>query len=258
MRQLRVPSLRSKAVPLSLRFFSEDEKREVFSMEKRRMKKNERMKRLKEREEKEQERKEEGEKEKVVNILVQGLDGKHLSMKIAGSTRVSALCGDLSKVTGIPMDAFYLTRQAKVLQNDDELWLEMDERLWMRERLRVGMDGDWTCQHCGRQGCWVTKVRCVASLSLIRLVSSLWMGIQMCLGGSELRPGNKQRESGHKLLGELGLVLGQVGSLWVRKHHHSHNNKANGLRIRDKRHKHSRGPLRLHKKRNRTRFCWQL
>ena len=22
------------------------------------------------------------------------------------------------------------------------------------------MDGDWTCQHCGRQGCWVTKVRC--------------------------------------------------------------------------------------------------
>ena len=30
MRQLRVPSLRSKAVPLSLRFFSEDEKREVF------------------------------------------------------------------------------------------------------------------------------------------------------------------------------------------------------------------------------------
>ena len=30
----------------------------------------------------------------------------------------------------------------------------------MRERLRGGMDGDWTCQHCGRQGCWVTKVRC--------------------------------------------------------------------------------------------------
>ena len=34
------------------------------------------------------------------------------------------------------------------------------ERFCMRERLRGGMDGDWTCQHCGRQGCWVTKVRC--------------------------------------------------------------------------------------------------
>ena len=30
----------------------------------------------------------------------------------------------------------------------------------MRGRLRGGMDGDWTCQHCGRQGCWVTMVLC--------------------------------------------------------------------------------------------------
>ena len=62
----------------------------------------------------------------MVNILVQGLDGKHLSMKIEGSTRVSALCRVLSKMTGIPMDAFCLTRQTKVLQNDEELWLEQD------------------------------------------------------------------------------------------------------------------------------------
>ena len=131
-----------------------------------------------EREEKGQERKVEGEKEReiftpafvtppqmaekshMVNILVQGLDGKHLLMKIERSTRVSALCRDLSKMTGIPMDAFYLTRQGKVLQNEGGLWLETDERLCMRGRLRGGMDGDWTCQHCGRQGCWVTKVRC--------------------------------------------------------------------------------------------------
>ena len=92
-------------------------------------------KREKEREEEEQERKEEGEKDKgvltpalvilqqtaerglkssdaqlegnrverdMVNILVRGLDGKHLSMKIAGGTRVSALCVDLAKSTGIP------------------------------------------------------------------------------------------------------------------------------------------------------------
>ena len=96
----------------------------------------------------------------MVNILVQGLDGKHLLVKIERSSRVSALCRDLSKMTGIPMDAFYLTRQGKVLQNEGGLWLETDERLCMRGRLRGGMDGDWTCQHCGRQGCWVTKVRC--------------------------------------------------------------------------------------------------
>ena len=42
----------------------------------------------------------------------------------------------------------------------EELWLEQDERLCVRGRLRGGMEGDWTCQHCGRQGCWVTKVRC--------------------------------------------------------------------------------------------------
>ena len=96
----------------------------------------------------------------MVNILVQGLDGRHLNMKVERSTRVSALCEVLSKMTGIPMDAFYLTRQTKVLQDDEELWPEQDERVCMRGRLRGGMDGDWTCQHCGRQGCWVTKVRC--------------------------------------------------------------------------------------------------
>ena len=96
----------------------------------------------------------------MVNILVQGLDGRHLSMRVAQGTRVSVLCMDLVSKAGIPRDAFYLTRQAKVLQNDEELWLEQDERFCMRGRLRGGMDGDWTCQHCGRQGCWVTKVRC--------------------------------------------------------------------------------------------------
>ena len=42
----------------------------------------------------------------------------------------------------------------------EKLWLEQDERVCMQVRLRGDMDGDWTCQHCGRQGCWVTKVRC--------------------------------------------------------------------------------------------------
>ena len=42
----------------------------------------------------------------------------------------------------------------------EELFVERDERLCVRGRLRGGMEGDWTCQHCGRQGCWVTKVKC--------------------------------------------------------------------------------------------------
>ena len=96
----------------------------------------------------------------MVNILVQGLDGRHLSMRVAQGTWVSVLCTDLVSKVGIPQDAFYLTRRTRVLHFEEELLLEQDERLCMRERLRGGMDGDWTCQHCGRQGCWVTKVRC--------------------------------------------------------------------------------------------------
>ena len=92
----------------------------------------------------------------MVNILVQGLDGRHLDMRVAQGTRVSVLCMDLVMKIGITQDAFYLTRRAKVLQTGDELWLEQNERLCMRVRLRGGMEGDWTCQHCGRQGCWVT------------------------------------------------------------------------------------------------------
>ena len=97
----------------------------------------------------------------MVNILVQGLDGRHLSMRVAQGTRVSVLCMDLVMKVGIPQDVFYLTRRSKVLP----LWGGALARAGLNGsacgwRLRGGMDGDWTCQHCGRQGCWVTKVRC--------------------------------------------------------------------------------------------------
>ena len=96
----------------------------------------------------------------MVNMLARGMDGTHLTMKGMQGVQASQITADLSMQTGIPIGAFYLTRQAKVLQAGEELWLEKDERLIMRGRLRGGMDGDWQCQHCGRQGCWVTKVRC--------------------------------------------------------------------------------------------------
>ena len=117
-----------------------------------------------ERREGEQEKKDEKNKRGIVpplvSILIQVVDGRHLSVKVVAGIRVSALCVDHVKKTGIPVHAFYLTHQSKVLRDEDELWLEADERLCTRRRLRGGMDGDWTCQHCGRQGCWVTKVRC--------------------------------------------------------------------------------------------------
>ena len=110
----------------------------------------------------------------LVSILIQGVDDRHLSVKVVAGIRVSALCVDLAKKTGIPVHAFYLTH----------LWLEADERLCMRGRLRGGMDGDWTCQHCGRQGCWVTKVRCY------RCGKSKYDPPS----GSGLKLGNRQRE----------------------------------------------------------------
>ena len=120
------------------------------------------MKKEKERVEIEQEEKEEEEENRngTVNVLVQGLDGRHLNMRVTQGIQVSVLCVELCAKIGISQDVFYLTRKGRVLHACEELWLEQDERVCMRGRLRGGMDGDWTCQHCGRQGCWVTKVRC--------------------------------------------------------------------------------------------------
>ena len=103
------------------------------------------MKKEKERVEMEQERKEEEENQTgTVNVLVQRLDGRHLNMKVIQGIQVSVLCVDLCARIGISQDVFDLTRQRRVLQNDEELWLEQDERVCMRERLRGGMEGDWT------------------------------------------------------------------------------------------------------------------
>ena len=175
----------------------------------------------------------------MVNVLVQGLDGKHLSMRIAGGTRVSALCVDLAKSTRIPQDAFCLTRQAKVLQTRDELWLEKNERLCMRERLRGGMEGDW-----------VTKVRCYRC------------------GKSKFDPSNQQQADGNanvrgwirtqarqqterkwaQATRGAGVGSGTGGQPWHRVKDYS---------IKDRSHRHSRGPPRLLKRRIRMRFCWQ-
>ena len=107
----------------------------------------------------ESKKKEENQKE-TVNVLVQKLDGRHLNVRVTQGVQVSVLCDELCARFGISQNVFYLTRQGRVLHAYEELWLEQDERLCMRGRLRGGMEGDWTCQHCGRQGCWVTKVRC--------------------------------------------------------------------------------------------------
>ena len=100
-------------------------------MKRKRREKGKDVKKEKERVEMKQERKEKEEIQKeTVNVLVQKLDGRHLNVRV------------------------------RVLHACEELWLEHDERLCMRGRLRGWMEGDWTCRHCGRQGCWVTEVRC--------------------------------------------------------------------------------------------------
>ena len=129
--------------------------------EERKGEKGKDVKKEKERVEMEQEGKEEEENRNgTVNVLVQGLDGRHLNMRVTQGIQVSVLCVELCAKIGISQDVFYLTRQGRVLHACEKLWLEQDERVCMRGRLRGGMDGDWTGQHCGRQGCWVTKVRC--------------------------------------------------------------------------------------------------
>ena len=93
-------------------------------------------------------------------FLVQDLGGRHLVMKAAQGTLVTDLIEKLSEMSGVPRDAFYLTEQDKPLNAGDFLWLERDERVVMRGRLREGMGGASHCQNCGRQGCFVTNLKC--------------------------------------------------------------------------------------------------
>ena len=96
----------------------------------------------------------------MVNIMVQRLDGLHSVLKVEQGTQVARIAAELSKSLSIPVSAFYLTRQSKVLHSGESLWMSRDERFVMHGRLRGGMEGDWTCPHCGRQGCWVSRTRC--------------------------------------------------------------------------------------------------
>ena len=196
----------------------------------------------------------------MVNILVQGMDGRHLSMRVAQGTRVSVLCMDLVRKVGIPQDAFYLTRRARVLHFEEELLPEQDERLCMRERLRGGMDGDWTCQHCGRQGCWVTKVRCYRCGK-----SKYDPPTQQSMDGNPNVPGWIRNQAGQQTEREwaqasrgAGLDLGQGSTFWDRNHLRFRSNRTSGHRIKDRRLRHSQGFLLLRKRRNRMRFCRQL
>ena len=158
------------------------------------------------------------------------------------------MCVDLAKKTGIPVHALYLTHQSKVLQNEDELWLEADERLCMRERLRGGMDGDWTCQHCGRQGCWVTKVRCYRCGK-----SKYDPPNQQSMDGNPNVPGwirNQARQQTEREWAQASRGAGVGpgtgrGNLWDRNHLHLRNNKTSGHRTKDRSLRHSQGPLLL-------------
>ena len=51
----------------------------------------------------------------------------------------------------------------------------------------------------------------MASLSMIHPTSSQWMGTRVCLGGSELRPGNRLNGSGHRQQEGAGVGPGTGG-----------------------------------------------
>ena len=98
----------------------------------------------------------------------------------------------------------------------------------------------------------------VASLSMIRLTNSRWMEIQMCLGGSELRPGNRRKENGHRLQRGAGVGPGTGGqSLGQKPPPPPRQQNQRPQNQRQKAQAQSRAPSPVQEE-NRMKFYWQL
>ena len=220
------------------------------------------VKKEKERVEMKQERKEKEENQKeTVNVLVQKLDGRHLNVRVTQGIQVSVLCDELCARFGISQNVFYLTRQGRVLHAYEELWLEQDERLCMRVRLRGGMEGDWTCQHCGRQCCWVTKVRCHRCGK-----SKHDPPNQQSMDGNPNVPGwirksgqaTDRERVGTGYKGCRGWAWDKCAAFGTETSSASSATRPTVTESKTEDSGHSQGLLLLRKRRNHMRFCWQL
>ena len=100
-------------------------------------------------------------------FFVTVLSGKTLTMTAPLDSSVSSLVHDLSSITCIPVEKFYLVVAGRVLNLDSSLsqaGIGCDVSVRMCFRLNGGVKhevlGSWTCMVCNMGGCWPVRQNC--------------------------------------------------------------------------------------------------
>ena len=100
-------------------------------------------------------------------FFVTDLSGKTLTMTASLDSSVSSLVHDVSSITGIPVEKFYLVVDGRMLNLDFTLspaGIGWDVSVRMCFRLNGGVKhevpGSWTCMICNMGGCWPVRQNC--------------------------------------------------------------------------------------------------
>ena len=102
-------------------------------------------------------------------ILVKGLDGRHIALPVFASMTVLELAALVHCRSLVPVEAFYLVKEGKRMGDHNILVQEgvlPGDTVHMCGRLRAGAQTtfpshmDWFCVACNRGGCWASRPRC--------------------------------------------------------------------------------------------------
>ena len=100
-------------------------------------------------------------------FFVTDLSGKTLTMTASLDSSVSSLVHDVSSITGIPVEKFYLVVDGRMLNLDltlSQAGIGWDVSVRMCFQLKGGVKhevpGSWTCMLCNMGGCWPVRQNC--------------------------------------------------------------------------------------------------
>ena len=102
-------------------------------------------------------------------ILVKGLNGRHIALPVVASMTVLELAALVHCRSLVPVEAFYLVKEGKRMGDHNMLVQEgvlPGDTVHMCGRLRAGAQPtfpshmDWFCVACNKGGCWASRPRC--------------------------------------------------------------------------------------------------
>ena len=102
-------------------------------------------------------------------ILIKGLNGRHIALPVFASMTVLELAALVHCRSLVPVEAFYLVKEGKRMGDHNTLVKEgvlPGDFVHMCGRLRAGAQAtfpshmDWFCVACNRGGCWASRPRC--------------------------------------------------------------------------------------------------